>query len=62
VSGEVAQRLTGLTLTTVAVSVAVHGISVTPLMKLYEEASRRQGRGRAEGEREADRGRGGGRG
>ena len=39
VGGEVAQRLTGLTLTTVAVSVAVHGISVTPLMNLYEKVA-----------------------
>jgi NhaP-type Na+/H+ or K+/H+ antiporter len=35
-----AGRLTGLTLTAVAASILVHGISVTPLMKLYE---RRQG-------------------
>jgi sodium/hydrogen antiporter len=31
-----AQPLTQLTLTTVAVSIVVHGISVTPLMSLYE--------------------------
>jgi sodium/hydrogen antiporter len=32
-----AGRLTGLTLTAVAASILVHGISVTPLMKLYEK-------------------------
>lgn len=31
-----AQQLTALTLTTVAVSIVVHGISVTPLMNFYE--------------------------
>ena len=31
-----AQQLTALTLTTVTVSIVVHGISVTPLMNLYE--------------------------
>jgi len=35
-----AERLTALTLTTVAVSIIVHGISVTPLMTLYERRSR----------------------
>ncbi len=34
---ETAERLTALTLTVVAVSIIVHGISVTPLMKRYEE-------------------------
>jgi NhaP-type Na+/H+ or K+/H+ antiporter len=34
-SPEMAQRLTALTVTTVAVSIVVHGISVTPLMNLY---------------------------
>ena len=33
---DLAERLTGLTLTAVAASILVHGISVTPLMKLYE--------------------------
>ena len=33
---DLAGRLTGLTLTAVAASILVHGISVTPLMKLYE--------------------------
>ncbi len=33
---ELAQRLTALTLLVVAVSVLLHGISVTPLMSLYE--------------------------
>ncbi len=32
-----AETLAGLTLTTVAVSILLHGISVTPLMKLYEK-------------------------
>lgn len=32
-----AERLVGLTLTTVAASILLHGISVTPLMKLYEK-------------------------
>lgn len=32
-----AERLTGLTLATVAASVLIHGISVTPLMRLYEK-------------------------
>jgi NhaP-type Na+/H+ or K+/H+ antiporter len=35
-SGELAERLIALTLSTIVVSVIVHGISVTPLMKLYE--------------------------
>jgi NhaP-type Na+/H+ or K+/H+ antiporter len=30
-----AERLAGLTLTVIAVSVLVHGVSVTPLMNLY---------------------------
>lgn len=34
---DLAERLTGLTLTAVAASILVHGISVTPLMKLYEK-------------------------
>lgn len=40
VSGEVAQRLTGLTLATIAASVALHGLSVTPLMNFYGKLSR----------------------
>ena len=32
---DLAQRLSGLTLTVIAVSIVVHGISVTPLMSLY---------------------------
>jgi NhaP-type Na+/H+ or K+/H+ antiporter len=39
VSGEAAQRLTALTLTTVAASIALHGVSVTPLMNLYRRRS-----------------------
>ncbi|HYO15885.1 MAG TPA: sodium:proton antiporter [Thermoanaerobaculia bacterium] len=34
---DLAERLTGLTLTAVAASILVHGISVTPLMKLHEK-------------------------
>jgi len=34
---DLARTLTALTLTAVAVSVAVHGISVTPLMRLYKK-------------------------
>jgi len=35
-AGEAAEVLAGLTLATIAVSVVAHGVSVTPLMKLYE--------------------------
>jgi NhaP-type Na+/H+ or K+/H+ antiporter len=45
VKGELAERLTGLALTAVAVSVVVHGVSVTPLMKWYGALMRlRRGR------------------
>ena len=44
-------RLLGLVLTTIAVSIVVHGISVTPLMKWYGRRARRE-------EREAHRPRG----
>ena len=43
-SPELAQQLTGLTLTVVAVSVLVHGISVTPLMNLYGGRSKTRSR------------------
>ena len=43
VSGDDAHRLTGLTLTVVAISIAVHGVSVTPLMSIYGRVT---GRGR----------------
>jgi NhaP-type Na+/H+ or K+/H+ antiporter len=43
VSGESAKLLTGLTLSVVAASVVLHGVSVTPLMRLYERT--RRGRG-----------------
>jgi NhaP-type Na+/H+ or K+/H+ antiporter len=39
VDDDTARRLTGLTLTTIAASIAVHGLSVTPLMKLYTRVS-----------------------
>ena len=35
-----ARLLTGLTLATIAVSITVHGISVTPLMRLYQRKQR----------------------
>ena len=35
---DLAQRLVGLTLVTVTVSILVHGISVTPLMRCYSRA------------------------
>lgn len=37
-----AQQLTALTLTIVAVSIVVHGISVTPMMNLYQRAIKRR--------------------
>lgn len=37
---DLAERLTGLTLTAVAASILVHGISVTPLMSLYEKGEK----------------------
>jgi NhaP-type Na+/H+ or K+/H+ antiporter len=53
--GTSAQQLTALTLTTVAASVVVHGVSVTPLMSLYERwAGRRQQRGRLDGGADAE--------
>ena len=42
-SGEDAQSLTAIVLTVVAISIVVHGISVTPLMARYERLGRRQG-------------------
>jgi NhaP-type Na+/H+ or K+/H+ antiporter len=39
---ELAARLTVLTISVVVVSIVVHGISVTPLMALYERASKRR--------------------
>jgi NhaP-type Na+/H+ or K+/H+ antiporter len=53
---DVAQRLTGLTLTVVAVSVLVHGISVTPLMARYSERSARRAGGAPAGRRAGARG------
>lgn len=44
-SAELSQRLTALTLTVVAVSVVVHGISVTPLMNHYSRNRLFRGRG-----------------
>jgi NhaP-type Na+/H+ or K+/H+ antiporter len=46
VSGPTAQRLAALTLTVVAVSVIVHGVSVTPLMDRYNKVTAAR-RGRA---------------
>jgi NhaP-type Na+/H+ or K+/H+ antiporter len=39
VSDEIARLLTGLTLAVVATSVVVHGVSVTPLMRRYSDAT-----------------------
>lgn len=39
---ELAQRLTGLVLTVVAASIILHGISATPLMRIYSHAQRRR--------------------
>lgn len=41
-SGPLAEQAIGLTLTTVAVSIVAHGISVTPLMNLYTRRQRRK--------------------
>jgi NhaP-type Na+/H+ or K+/H+ antiporter len=35
VPGSLARELVGITLTTVAFSIVLHGVSVTPLMNLY---------------------------
>jgi NhaP-type Na+/H+ or K+/H+ antiporter len=50
VSGALAERLIGLTLAAVAVSIVVHGISVTPLMNFY---ARRQPRRAKQSSQEA---------
>ena len=42
VSGALAQELTQLTLTVVAVSILIHGISVMPLIKQYEKQMERR--------------------
>jgi NhaP-type Na+/H+ or K+/H+ antiporter len=45
VAGPLAEELTALTIMTIAVSIIVHGISVTPLMGRYRSlASRREAR------------------
>jgi NhaP-type Na+/H+ or K+/H+ antiporter len=44
--GAIADRLVALTLTTIAMSVVVHGVSVTPLMQLNERARPQDGRAR----------------
>jgi sodium/hydrogen antiporter len=41
-AGPLAERITGLVLATVAVSIVVHGISVTPLMHWYEALVQRR--------------------
>jgi NhaP-type Na+/H+ or K+/H+ antiporter len=43
VDGEVGQRLAGLTLWIVAISIVVHGLSVAPLMHRYEAWQERRG-------------------
>ncbi len=53
---DLARQLAGLTLATIAVSVLVHGISVTPLMNYYSRRMERhegQGEGRGSGEQQA---------
>jgi NhaP-type Na+/H+ or K+/H+ antiporter len=47
VGGEAAQQLTALTLTTVAASIMLHGVSVTPLMNMYGKLSERRLGGRS---------------
>ena len=44
VEGEMAQQLTALTLTTVAASIVIHGVSVTPLMTAYTSHRERRER------------------
>ncbi len=39
---DLAMRLTGLVLTVVALSIVIHGVSVTPLMERYEERRKRR--------------------
>jgi NhaP-type Na+/H+ or K+/H+ antiporter len=46
VEGELAQRLTALTLTVIGVSIVAHGISVTPLMRLYARENPAEAGGR----------------
>jgi NhaP-type Na+/H+ or K+/H+ antiporter len=41
-AAETGRTLAALTLTTIAVSAVVHGVSVTPLMKLYEQGRARR--------------------
>ncbi len=41
-SADVAGRLTSITLTTIAVSIVVHGITVTPLMSWYQRRRKRR--------------------
>ncbi|HYE04359.1 MAG TPA: cation:proton antiporter [Planctomycetota bacterium] len=54
VDGPLAELLVGLTLAAITVSVVVHGLSVTPLMAVYERArARRHGRA---GSRDSSRG------
>jgi sodium/hydrogen antiporter len=42
VAPELAERLVGLTLTVVAASIVVHGVTVTPLINLYERRIERE--------------------
>lgn len=49
VSQELARQLTSLTLSVIAVSIVVHGTSVTPLMKLYSKRHSDDEEGEAEG-------------
>jgi sodium/hydrogen antiporter len=44
VPGGLAERLTSITLTVVACSIVIHGVSVTPLMRRYERRAERRSR------------------
>jgi NhaP-type Na+/H+ or K+/H+ antiporter len=47
VDPELASRLTTLTISVVVVSIVAHGVSVTPLMAVYERARARRKRRQA---------------
>lgn len=47
VAGALAEQITALTVVTIAASIVVHGISVTPLMQLYARQRERARQGRA---------------
>jgi NhaP-type Na+/H+ or K+/H+ antiporter len=49
VEGPLAERLVAIVFTTVALSVVVHGVSVTPLMRRYERVMEEERKGKTEG-------------